>query len=50
MLCPNCEATLTDESKNFCEFCGFELNLKFDERNKTLKQEKVRKVSRRRCC
>ncbi|MFX0037637.1 MAG: hypothetical protein ACFE9I_18610 [Candidatus Hermodarchaeota archaeon] len=50
MKCPNCEAVLSDESNNFCEFCGFELNLKLEENSKSLTQEKTRRISRRRCC
>ncbi|MFX1597311.1 MAG: hypothetical protein ACFFBK_14735 [Promethearchaeota archaeon] len=50
MECPNCGAILNEGIKNFCEFCGFKIKIDIEERNEPLMQEKVRKVSRRRCC
>lgn len=51
MECPNCGVKIEEiNTKNFCELCGFELNLKENIRKEPIRQDNPAKVSRRRCC
>ena len=51
MECPNCGVKIeVVNNKNFCELCGFELNLKANTRKESTKLDNPVKISRRHCC
>ncbi|NVM35054.1 MAG: hypothetical protein HWN81_05630 [Candidatus Lokiarchaeota archaeon] len=50
MECPDCGITINNVNQNFCETCGFELNIAVKESNEQIKKEKSKRISHRRCC
>ena len=51
MECPNCGVKIEEvNNKNFCELCGFDLNLKANTRIESTRLDNPVKISRRRCC
>jgi len=51
MECPNCGVKIEEvNNKNFCELCGFELNLKVITHKESTKLDNPVKILRRRCC
>lgn len=50
MYCPNCKAELNDINQNFCEFCGYDLNIEVKNSNELENHKTSKSFSRRHCC